>query len=310
MRHIDAINNTLKNLMTKNSDLYIIGEDIIDPYGGAFKVTKNLSSLFPNRVLSTPISEAAIIGFGSGMAMNGKKIIVEIMFGDFLSLGFDQILNNISKFKWLYNDIKMPLIIRAPMGGYRGYGATHSQSIEKHFCGIPNLNVISLDRYSDINNMFVNILKSETPTLIIENKTLYSMEQKKKKDLPLYEKPDVICISYGGVLDICVECSKEILEEEEINVSVYNINSLNPFEKEKIFKLSKLSKNFLFAEEGCGDWGFSEMCSSSLIGVNDLNITTIKGPNHPIPSSKKWENEVLPNKKKIKEAIINLYKAK
>ena len=181
MRHIDAINTTLKNLMTKNSDLYIIGEDIIDPYGGAFKVTKNLSSLFPDRVLSTPISEAAIIGFGSGMAMNGKKIIVEIMFGDFLSLGFDQILNNVSKFKWLYNDIKMPLIIRAPMGGYRGYGATHSQSIEKHFCGIPNLNVLSLDRYSDINNMFVNSLKSETPTLIIENKTLYSMEQKKRK---------------------------------------------------------------------------------------------------------------------------------
>ena len=308
MRYLNLINNTLKKLLIENDDLFIIGEDIIDPYGGAFKVTKNLSTLFPERVITTPISEAGIIGFGSGMSMNGKKVIVEIMFGDFLSLGFDQILNNISKFKWLYNNIKMPLIIRTPMGGYRGYGATHSQSIEKHFCGIPNLHVLSIDRYSDIEKIYRDAINAEAPTLIIENKILYSKFQKKLEDLPVHDKPDIICVSYGGVVDICVESSEEILQEEEINVSVYNINSLNPFEKERIINLSKLSKKFLFVEEGCGDWGFSEMCNSSLVGLNDIKTITIKGPDHPIPSAKNWENEVLPNKKRIKEAINTLYK--
>ena len=87
-----------------------------------------------------------------------------------LSLTFDQILNHISKFQWLFNEIKCS-IYKDPMGGYRGYGATHSQSIEKHFCGIPNLNVISLDRYCDIENIYNNSLNSNKPTLLIENKT-------------------------------------------------------------------------------------------------------------------------------------------
>ena len=295
--------------MDEEKNLFILGEDILDPYGGAFKANKDLSTNYPDRVLSTPISEGGIIGFGAGMALNGKKIIIEIMFGDFLSLGFDQIINNISKFRWLYDGIKVPLIIRTPMGGYRGYGATHSQSIEKHFCGIPSLNVISLDRYTDIEKIFREALNSNTPSLIIENKILYSREQKKNSDLPYYEIPDIICVSYGGVLDLCVESSKEIFDEEEVNVSVYNINNLNPFEKDKIRKLSKFSKKFLIVEEACGDWGFSEMCLSALIGINNIQTAVIKGPNHPIPSSKYWEEEVLPNKKKIKKCIMDLYKS-
>ena len=214
MRYLEKINNSLKKLMKNNKDLYLIGEDVLDPYGGAFKVTKEISSLYPSRVITTPISEAAIAGIACGMSMNGKKVILEIMFGDFLSLTFDQILNHISKFQWLFNNIKMPLIIRTPMGGYRGYGATHSQSIEKHFCGIPNLNVISLDRYCDIDKIYKNSLVSNKPTLIIENKILYSKEQFDTKDLPNFEKPDIFCISYGGVLDLCVETSKEILNEQ------------------------------------------------------------------------------------------------
>ena len=308
MRYLEKINNSLKKLMKNNEDLYLIGEDVLDPYGGAFKVTKEISDLYPSRVITTPVSEAAITGIACGMSMNGKKVILEIMFGDFLSLTFDQILNHISKFQWLFNDVKMPLIIRTPMGGYRGYGATHSQSIEKHFCGIPNLNVISVDRYCDIEKIYNDSFKSNKPTLIIENKILYSKEQLTNEDLPFFEKPDVICISYGGVLDLCVESSKELLIDEEINISVKNINKLNPFQSEQIRDLAKLTKKFLFVEEGCGDWGFSEMCKSALTGINDIKTLCIKGPNHPLPSSKEWENELLPNKNKIKKAIIELYK--
>ena len=111
-----------------------LGEDLDDPYGGAFKISKGLKTKFKNQVYSTPISEAAITGLSSGMSIQGHKPIVEIMFGDFLTLTFDQIVNNISKFHDMYNKgVRNPIIIRTPMGGRRGYGPTHSQSLEKFF---------------------------------------------------------------------------------------------------------------------------------------------------------------------------------
>ena len=99
MRVVEKINKVLERLMNKNKDLYIVGEDILDPYGGAFKVTKGLSTKFKDRVLTTPISEASIIGFSAGLALSQKKVIAEIMFGDFLTLTLDQIVNHISKFQ-------------------------------------------------------------------------------------------------------------------------------------------------------------------------------------------------------------------
>jgi acetoin:2,6-dichlorophenolindophenol oxidoreductase subunit beta len=115
--------------MASDERVVLIGEDLLDPYGGAFKVTRGLSSAFPDRVLSTPISEAGMVGVATGMAMRGLRPVVEIMFGDFVTLVADQIINHATKFSWMYNDqVKVPLVIRTPMGGRRGYGPTHSQS--------------------------------------------------------------------------------------------------------------------------------------------------------------------------------------
>ena len=141
----ELLNHFFHKLAKSNKKILFYGEDIDDPYGGAFKITKNLKTKYPKRVFSTPISEASIVGMASGLAIEGYRPIVEIMFGDFLGLAFDQILNNLSKFYYMYNeDISLPLIIRTPMGGRRGYGPTHSQSIEKHFYGIKVKAKISL----------------------------------------------------------------------------------------------------------------------------------------------------------------------
>ena len=130
----ELINHFFHKLAAEKKNVLFFGEDIVDPYGGAFKITKNLQTKYKTRVFSTPISEATIVGMSSGLAIEGFKPIVEIMFGDFLSLAFDQILNNLSKFHSMYNEsVKVPLIIRTPMGAGRGYGPTHSQSIEKFF---------------------------------------------------------------------------------------------------------------------------------------------------------------------------------
>ena len=114
------------------------------PYGGAFKVTRGLSSRFPARVFATPISEAAIVGLATGLALRGMRPVAEIMFGDFLFLAGDQLVNHAAKFRWMYHDqVRVPMVIRTPMGGRRGYGPTHSQSIEKHFMGVPGLWVVA-----------------------------------------------------------------------------------------------------------------------------------------------------------------------
>jgi 2-oxoisovalerate dehydrogenase E1 component len=130
-RFSELINDSFLNLFEKHSTLIMIGEDIEGPYGGAFKVSRDLSQQFPGRVRNTPISEAAIVGMGTGLAMAGMRPVVEIMFGDFLGLAFDQLLQHACKFETMFNGkVRVPLIVRSPMGGRRGYGPTHSQCIE------------------------------------------------------------------------------------------------------------------------------------------------------------------------------------
>ena len=118
MKYIESINQSLHQLFTSHSKVFLIGEDLLDPYGGAFKASKGLSTKFPERVFSTPLSESGFLGFAIGMALQGYVPIIEIMFGDFLTLCADQIVNHESKFKDMYNgQISGPIVIRTPMGG-------------------------------------------------------------------------------------------------------------------------------------------------------------------------------------------------
>src|SRR5512139_2785089 len=141
---LESLNLALHQAFSDNNTVYLLGEDILDPYGGAFKVTRGLSTQFPERVLTTPISEAGFVGVAAGMAMRGLRPVVEIMFGDFITLIADQLINHITKFRWMYNDqVRLPLVIRTPMGGRRGYGPTHSQTLKKIFLGMPGLRVVA-----------------------------------------------------------------------------------------------------------------------------------------------------------------------
>ena len=179
-----ALNAGLHQAFAADERVLLLGEDVLDPYGGAFKVTKGLSSAYPERVLTTPISEAGIVGVASGMALRGLRPVVEIMFGDFLTLAADQIINHASKFRWMYNDqVRVPLVVRTPMGGRRGYGPTHSQTLEKLFLGVPGLRVVAPAAFGDPGELLRRIiLESEDPLLFIENKLLYS--------LPLFDESD------------------------------------------------------------------------------------------------------------------------
>src|SRR5512137_2746142 len=172
---LESLNEALHHAMENDARVYVFGEDILDPYGGAFKVTRGLSTKFPERVLTTPISEAGIVGVATGMALRGLRPVVEIMFGDFVTLIADQLVNHAAKFRWMYNEqVSVPLVVRTPMGGRRGYGPTHSQTLEKLFLGIPGLRVLAPCALGDPGELLMKaILEDNDPVLFVENKLLY-----------------------------------------------------------------------------------------------------------------------------------------
>ncbi|MEU5507568.1 2-oxo acid dehydrogenase subunit E2 [Streptomyces fungicidicus] len=173
-RVVEALNAALHRLFEERSSLHLLGEDVLDPYGGAFKVTRGLSTRHPERVLSTPISEAGITGVAGGLALAGDQAIVEMMFGDFAALAFDQLLNLISKSVTMYGDrMPMPVVVRCPVGGNRGYGPTHSQSLQKHFLGVPNLALYETSPFHDPYAQLVEGLDGG-PAMLFEDKVLYA----------------------------------------------------------------------------------------------------------------------------------------
>ena len=175
---LEALNRALFRCLAEDERVYFLGEDILSPYGGAFKVYRGLSEQYPERVISTPVSEAGIIGLAGGMALRGLRPVVEIMFGDFLTLAADQLINHSAKFRWMYNNqVRVPLVVRTPMGGRRGYGPTHSQTLEKLFLGIPGLRVLAPCTLGDPGDLLLRaILEDDDPVLFVENKLIYSCD--------------------------------------------------------------------------------------------------------------------------------------
>lgn len=186
---LDSLNAALHQVMTTDERVILLGEDILDPYGGAFKVTRGLSTEFPSRVLTTPVSEAAITGVAGGMALRGLRPVVEIMFGDFTTLIADQVINHLAKFRGMYNNqVRVPVVIRTPMGGRRGYGPTHSQTLEKLFLGVPGLRVLAACALDDPGKILRDaILLDDDPVLFIENKLLYYLPVLDEKSLSEFE---------------------------------------------------------------------------------------------------------------------------
>ncbi|MFD6993694.1 2-oxo acid dehydrogenase subunit E2 [Streptomyces sp. NPDC059943] len=173
-RVVEALNGALHRLFDERPSLHLLGEDVLDPYGGAFKVTRGLSTRHPDRVLGTPISEAGITGVAGGLALAGDQAVVEMMFGDFAALAFDQVLNLISKSVTMYGErVPMPVVVRCPVGGNRGYGPTHSQSVQKHFLGIPNLALYETSPFHDPYAQLAEGL-DHGPAMLFEDKVLYT----------------------------------------------------------------------------------------------------------------------------------------
>lgn len=308
MRVVESINRALHGLMEANPCLIILGEDILDPYGGAFKVTKGLSSAHEDRVWTTPISEGGIVGMATGLALKGRPVIVELMFGDFIALAADQIINHAAKFRWMYNDqVEVPIIIRAPMGGRRGYGPTHSQSLEKHFCGVPGLTVLATHEYADPGALLHRAFSARSPHLIIENKVMYARPVLGAAALPRPPDADIVILTYGGCVEHAVAAAGKLAAEEEVATAVVAVEQLSPFPYEDVRNQVGNCTRVLSVEEGSPGWGFGSECARALIG-RVKHFSGLSGPDHPIPSSREWEDDVLPGVSAIQAACIDLFR--
>jgi len=321
MKFINSINQALHQLLSTDSKVILYGEDISDPYGGAFKATKGLSTEFPNRVISTPISEAAMIGIAGGISIGGLKPIVEIMFGDFLTLGMDQLLNHLVKYQWMYDEkVKVAVTIRAAMGGRRGYGPTHSQSLEPLLASIPQLNIYSPSIYHDPGELLKQIVSSnEGITIFSENKLNYPKklinEDNIKKGLELrrsendgqtvyisnmeFEDPELLIISHGGNASIIEELMIELLMDYELSVQANFPARIKPLNYNEILLGLNNCKGIITFEESPKSFGWGSEIIAYLVEnglAGKKNIMRIGAEEFPIPSSSKLETDVLPGK--------------
>jgi pyruvate/2-oxoglutarate/acetoin dehydrogenase E1 component len=306
MRVVEELRNSLFSIIKNNPATMVIGEDVLDPYGGAFKVTQGLSSAFPSNVMTMPISESAIVGLGLGMAMRGRPVLAEIMFGDFLTLTMDQILNHAAKIEWLSGGgVHASLVIRTPMGGGRGYGATHSQSIEKHFCGIPGLTVLAVNQFSSPGKLLEKAMSAGSPVLFIENKIAYSKLVEPER-IVHHQNPDAVVLTYGGVSEICVRCAEALAEDEEIFVNVVPVEQLSPLPGDLVAEAASRSDKVFVVEEGTEGWGFASACSEALLkaGIRPKHFQSIATPATSIPAARNLEEALLPSVEKLSNAIL------
>jgi pyruvate/2-oxoglutarate/acetoin dehydrogenase E1 component len=336
---LTSLNQALHDLMVQEPRVLMMGEDILDPYGGAFKVTKGLSTRFPGRVFGTPLSEGAIVGMASGMAMRGLLPIVEIMFGDFLMLASDQLINHAAKFRWMYNDgVRVPMVVRTPMGGRRGYGPTHSQSLEKHFLGVPGLWVVAPHVAGDPGALLRQAVQdNDEPVLFIESKTCYprqlitSGEGLEFQTLASSDSPfpttyishgkadgpsDALIFTYGGMTPQCLEAMQRLQEVEGLSVDVAVFSQLSPVPLDHIRRILEKPRPevFVYVEEGSTTAGWASEMLARVTQLCSEHPDSVRPSHHrvgsqdlPIPSSRELEWQTLPQVEDIVSTVVDCF---
>jgi pyruvate/2-oxoglutarate/acetoin dehydrogenase E1 component len=327
---LERLNFALHNAMETDARVYVLGEDLLDPYGGAFKVTRGLSTKFPGRVLTTPISEASIVGVADGMALRGLRPVAEIMFGDFLTLAADQLVNHAAKFRWMYNDgVRVPLVVRTPMGGRRGYGPTHSQSLEKMFLGVPGLHVVAPNTLGDPAALLAAAIADDDPVLFIEHKLLYTRPllepgQGELADFQVestggvypgftlkfadQSRAALTLACYGYNFELARRTALDLLYEREIFSEIVLFSGLSPFELGPLFDSLGRTRRLLTVEEGglTLGWGAEVAARAAEAGIPGLQVRRVAALDLPIANSRPLEDAILPTQEAVTRAALSL----
>jgi pyruvate/2-oxoglutarate/acetoin dehydrogenase E1 component len=312
-----SLNSGLRRCLEQSNKVYLLGEDLLDPYGGAFKVTRGLSSDYPERVITTPVSEAGIVGVGIGMAMRGFLPVVEIMFGDFLTLAADQIMNHAAKFRWISNgEVEVPIVIRTPMGGRRGYGPTHSQTLEKHFLGSSGLRTVAINPFGDPGKVLeTTVLEDVEPVLFVENKVLYTHELLDSQSqtefliettearypehrIAINGAPQAVLtmLAYGHMAELARQAMLRLAYEQEIFTELIVPTQISPFELDNLRARAQATGRLLVLEEGTMTMGYGAEVIARLQSESEHEIRCrrVAARDMPVPAAGQLEESMLP----------------
>jgi 2-oxoisovalerate dehydrogenase E1 component len=303
MRFIDAVSDALKQSMDKYPDLVIMGQDIAE-YGGAFKVTEGFVDQFgKERVRNTPICESAIVGAGLGLSIAGMKAIVEMQFADFVSCGFNQIVNNLAKIHWRWGQ-NADVVIRMPTGAGTAAGPFHSQSNEAWFFHTPGLKIVYPSNPHDAKGLLNAAIEDPNPVMVFEHKFLY---RSLKSEVPVdyytceigkakvvNKGEDITIITYGLGVHWALEVSKEF---PNYSVEIIDLRTLLPLDTEAVFDAVRKTGKALVLHEDCLTGGIgaeivaliNEHCFQEL----DAPIIRVASMDTPVPFNAELEGQFL-----------------
>ena len=321
-QYLNALRDALDYELANNSDLICLGEDI-GKLGGAFGVTEGLQEKYgSNRVMDMPISEAAIIGTAVGAALNGKTVMAEMQFIDFISCGFDQIVNMLATYHYrTAGEVSMPVVVRGPAGAYGGGALYHSQMNEAWFCNAPGLKVVCPSTPADAQGLLTASLRDPNPVLFFEIKELYR-KREIEEDIPEGHivplgkaairrlGSDVTLVSYGQNVYHCLQAASELQDKHKISAEVIDIRTLVPLDEVAIFESLGKTNRLIVVNEAPMTCGFAgEIIARvtekafELLDAPPIRITRL---DTPVPWVKPLELYVLPSVEKIVAAAIKV----
>jgi 2-oxoisovalerate dehydrogenase E1 component len=308
--YIDAINQALREEMERDETVVLLGQDI-GVFEGPFRTTKGLYGRWPGRVLDTPIAESGTIGIAIGAAVLGYRPVVEMQFGDFVSCGFNQLVNVAAKlyYRW---EVPCPIVIRLPTGGGVGAGPFHSQNPEGWFAGTAGIKVVCPATAEDARALLKAAIRDPNPVMFFEHKFLY---RRIKEILPEGDGPGVLgearvlrpgdrltLIGYGASTWTCLEAAGE-LAKEGVEAEVIDLRTLIPYDEETVLASVKKTGRALIVHEAPLTLGFGSEIAARLADVAfpwlDAPIRRVTYPDRPVPYARVLENALLPTKEKV-----------
>lgn len=256
--YIDAIRQAQEDLLSEDPDVFIYGQDI-GHFGGAFKATKGLKNLFPDRVLDAPISEDAMVGAGIGAALQGKKPIIEMQFSDFGTIALNQFVNNAAS-HYYRTGIPINITLRMPCGGTPGGGPFHSQNLETLFAHYPGLHVLTPATVADAYWMLKQAVAIPDPVVFMEHKFLYRWL---KAESFLDEAPLTIgqariarpgkhatVVAYGAMVPESVRAADEFMQDSGFDIEVVDLRSVKPLDTDTIIaSVARTGRLLVVAED-------------------------------------------------------------
>ncbi len=316
---VQAVNHALRDEMTRNDKVIILGEDV-GVNGGVFRATDGLYQEFgPNRVIDTPLAESGIIGVSIGMALYGLRPVPEIQFMDFIYPGFDQIQSELAKFRYRSGgQFTTPVVIRTPYGGGIKGGHYHSQSTEAFFAHTPGLKVVIPATPYDAKGLLTAAMRDPDPVIFLEPKKIYRTV---RGDVPnedytvpigkaniVREGNDVVVFAYGTMLHVAMEAA-ELAAAKSINVEVVDIRTIIPFDIETIMNSVKKTGRVVILHEACKTCGFGAEIAAQIAERCILNLKApiLRVAGFDVPFPYVLEDEYMPNATRVLAAIEKVY---